>query len=322
MKPVVTAHNLSRFYGIVLGLNNVSFEIGPGITGVVGPNGAGKTTLFRLLTGQIKPSSGELSVLGGSPWQDLNVRAQIAYCPEDETVPAGIRAPAWLQALGMISGLSRKEADQRARAALEQVQLPAIHWRKPVTALSKGMKQRVKLAQCLLHEPRLIILDEPMNGLDPMGRAEFGAVLRDLASKGTSIVISSHILQDLEALCREFILLRWGRMPSSSNAAANARDQPVSGGAASPAAVPQRWPQATKIRCESPEAMGQFLMSRGLVKGCDIDEDAQTLTVRWRNAADFYGQYQQLLLESGVSVYDVGAEGSHLQHALTPPPLP
>lgn len=322
MKPVISAHNLSRFYGIVLGLNNVSFEIHPGITGVVGPNGAGKTTLFRLLTGQIKPSSGDLSVLGGSPWHDLNIRAQLAYCPEDETVPSGIQAPAWLQALGMISGLPKKEARQRAVAALEKVQLPAVHWGKPVTALSKGMKQRVKLAQCLLHEPRLIILDEPMNGLDPMGRAEFGGVLRELSNQGTSIIISSHILQDLEALCRDFILLRWGRMPSASNAAANAREQAAPTDAAKPTGVPLRWPQATKIRCESPEAMGQFLMSRSLVKGCDIDEEHQALTVRWRNPAEFYEQYHEVLLASGVPVYDVNAEGSHLQQALTPPPLP
>ena len=108
MSAVVEAMNLSRFYGVVLGLNNVSFAIRPGITGIVGPNGAGKTTLFRLLTGQIKPSSGELKVFGGSPWSDLNVRAQIAYCPEDEAVPKGVRAPDWLAGLGMISGLAAK----------------------------------------------------------------------------------------------------------------------------------------------------------------------------------------------------------------------
>ena len=182
MSVIVEATNLSRFYGIVLGLNNVSFTIGPGITGVVGPNGAGKTTLFRLLTGQIRPSAGELKVFGGLPWSSPAVRAQLAYCPEDEAVPANIKPVDWLTALGMISGLPAREAKVRAAAALERVRLPAVHWNKPVTAYSKGMKQRVKLAQCLMHEPRLIILDEPMNGLDPMGREELGNVLRELAA--------------------------------------------------------------------------------------------------------------------------------------------
>src|SRR5690606_4033175 len=256
--PIVSAEGLSRFYGVVLGLNNVTFRIRPGITGIVGPNGAGKTTLFRLLTGQIKPSSGTLNVLGGSPWSDPQVRAQIAYCPEDETVPAAIRPGDWLTGLGMISGLGGGEARRRAVAALERVRLPAAHWRKPVTALSKGMKQRVKLAQCLLHEPRLIILDEPMNGLDPMGRDEFGRVLRDLAAEGTSVLISSHILQDLEALCRDFLLLRWGRMPRAGNALANATDETAeiatgSVAATGTAPVARRWPGETIVRCADPQ---------------------------------------------------------------------
>ncbi len=326
MSAIVEAVNLSRFYGVVLGLNNVTFTIRPGITGIVGPNGAGKTTLFRLLTGQIKPSSGELRVFGGSPWHDANVRAQIAYCPEEEAVPPGVRAPDWLVALGMISGLAAKDAKARAAAALQRVNLPAVHWRKPVSALSKGMKQRVKLAQCLLHEPRLIILDEPMNGLDPMGRAEFGNVLRDLAAEGVCVVISSHILQDLEALCREFILLRWGRMPKAGNAAANRSDTAPTGAdgdtAARVGALPLRWPKETTIRCASPETLAQYLLAHGLLRGCEIDADRTTLVARWHTPADFYTQFHQHLLASGVAIYEVSAPGSHLEAAIEPPPLP
>jgi ABC-2 type transport system ATP-binding protein len=325
MSAVVEARNLSRFYGVVLGLNNVTFAIRPGITGIVGPNGAGKTTLFRLLTGQIKPSSGELTVFGGSPWRDLSVRAQIAYCPEDEAVPKGVRSPDWLASLGMISGLSSGEAKAKAGQALERVNLPAVHWRKPVTALSKGMKQRVKLAQCLMHDPRLIILDEPMNGLDPMGRAEFSAVLRDLAADGASVLISSHILQDLEALCREFILLRWGRMPKSGNIAANATKGTLAVGATDGSAATTmavRWPKETTIRCESPTKLAGFLMGRDLLAGCDIDPDGVTMVARWCDPAAFYARFQQYLLESGVAIYEVKAPGSHLESAIEPPPLP
>jgi ABC-2 type transport system ATP-binding protein len=305
--PIVEAENLSRFYGLILGLNNVTFRIHPGITGVVGPNGAGKTTLFRLLMGQIRPSSGSLRVLGGSPWADRAVRAQLAYCPENEAVPAGLRPLEWLRGLGMISGLSSHEAEARSHAALDRVKLAREHWPKRLTAMSKGMRQRVKLAQCLLHEPRLVILDEPMNGLDPMGREEFANVLRDLAARGTSVLISSHILHDLEALCREFILLRWGRMPRASNSTANA------GGAAA-----AEWPEATTIRCAAPDQLARFLFEHHLLRGCDIDGPTRTLHVRWRDPVAFFGQFQHLLLASGVPIYEVCATSTTLERAIEP----
>ncbi|MES2568929.1 MAG: ABC transporter ATP-binding protein, partial [Verrucomicrobiota bacterium] len=272
MNAIVEGKNLSRFYGMILGLNNVNFTIAPGITGVVGPNGAGKTTLFRLLTGQIRPSSGTLHVFGMDPWNNPAVQARLAYCPEGDAVPADIGARDWLIGLGMISGLSSREAKERAGATLEEVQLPSVHWKKRLTALSKGMRQRVKLAQSLLHEPELVILDEPMNGLDPMGREEIANVLRDLARAGRSVIISSHILDDLEALCAGFILLRWGRIPRSLNE--GTREARL------------RWPDATSIRCEAPEKLARYLFDQHLLKGCDIATDM--LHVRWIDPDRFY----------------------------------
>ncbi|MDB6152785.1 MAG: transporter [Chthoniobacteraceae bacterium] len=300
MKAIIEGENLSRFYGMILGLNNVNFTINPGITGVVGPNGAGKTTLFRLLTGQSKPSSGTLKVFGLNPWNNPAVQARLAYCPESEAVPADIGASDWLIALGMISGLPAAAAKDRALLNLERVKLPSAHWQKRLTALSKGMRQRVKLAQCLLHEPDLIILDEPMNGLDPMGREEFGNVLRDLANEGRSIVISSHILDDLEALCAEFLLLRWGRIPHSLNE--GTREARL------------RWPDSTSIRCESPEKLARYLFDQHLLRGCDIATD--TLHVRWIEPERFYGKFHHYLLESGVRIFEVQNTASLLEKAI------
>jgi len=305
MSAIVQADNLSRFYGMILGLNNVSFTIRPGITGVVGPNGAGKTTLFRLVLGQIQPSSGELLVFRERPWNNAAVQSRIAYCPESEVMPAGLRPLEWLVGLGMISGLSAADANQRARAALERVKLGAEHWRKRVTAYSKGMKQRVKLAQCLLHEPQLVILDEPMNGLDPMGREDIANILRELADEGVSVLISSHILHDLEALCADFLLLRWGRIPRSLNEAVSTDAR-------------MRWPEATTFRCEAPERLARFFFERDLLRGCDILPETGTLHARWREPQRFFSGYHQLLLESGVRIFEVQDTSSFLEKAIEP----
>jgi ABC-2 type transport system ATP-binding protein len=308
MNAIAQAENLSRFYGMILGLNNVNFAIHPGITGVVGPNGAGKTTLFRLLTGQIKPSSGTLRVFGENPWNNLTVQARVAYCPEGEAVPADVGARDWLIGLGMISGLSAIDAKARAEEKLARVKLAPEHWKKRLTALSKGMRQRVKLAQCLLHEPELVILDEPMNGLDPMGREDFGNVLRELASEGRSVLISSHILHDLEALCAEFLMLRWGRIPRSLNEATSPEAR-------------ARWPEATSFRCESPEKLARYFFEQRLVRGCDIVADTGTLHVRWSDAEWFYQNFHRLLLESGVRIYEVQTTATLLEKAIEPPVL-
>lgn len=305
MNAIVQAQNLSRFYGLILGLNDVTFSVREGITGVVGPNGAGKTTLFRLLTGQIKPSSGTLQVFAENPWNNINVQARLAYCPESEAIPPAIRPMAWLTGLGMISGLSAPAARERAHQALDRVKLLPEHWKKRLTMLSKGMRQRVKLAQCLLHEPRLVILDEPMNGLDPMGREEFSNVLRQLVRDGTSIIISSHILHDLEALCSDFLLLRWGRIPRSQNETASAD-------------VRKRSPESTTFRCESPEKLARYFFDQALLRGCEIAAESGTLHVRWRDADRFYEKFDQFLLESGVPIFEVRNTTSFLEKAVEP----
>jgi ABC-2 type transport system ATP-binding protein len=309
MNPIVQGQNLSRFYGMILGLNNVNFAIRPGITGVVGPNGAGKTTLFRLLTGQIRPSSGTITVFGLDPWNNPAVQSRVAYCPESESLPPGLGSYDWLVGLAMVSGFSAAEARERARQKLERVGLAPEHWKKRLTALSKGMRQRVKLAQCLLHEPALVILDEPMNGLDPMGREAFGNVLREIAHEGRSVLISSHILHDLEALCADFLMLRWGRIPRSLNEATSPEAR-------------ARWPEATTFRCESPEKLARYLFAQDLVRGCDILAETGTLQVRWSDPAKFYGRFHELLLASGVRIFEVQGTASLLEKAIDLPAQP
>ena len=220
MNPVIQAENLSRFYGIVMGLNNVSFSIGAGLTGLVGPNGAGKTTLIRLITGQIRPSAGRLLVLGESPGIAPGSRTHRLLCGRGcaprQSLTHGL---ADRPGPDLRPGPGYGQDNGRNRSSIRW-DWPRTVYGKSIAGFSKGMKQRVKLAQAFLHEPDLLVLDEPMNGLDPMGRREIADLLRDRAANGAHILISSHILPELESLCNQLVLMNWGRVLAAGNQSA------------------------------------------------------------------------------------------------------
>src|SRR5213593_4400443 len=155
-----------------MALEDVSLSVLPGAIGLLGPNGAGKSTLIQIITGQLQPGSGTLTVFGETPWNNPRLLRRVGYVPEREAVHKELRPFDWLRGLALLSGLAPQQAGARSVAALEKVKLLREHWSKRMSQYSKGMKQRVKLAQALLHEPDLLVLDEPMNGLDPMGRQE------------------------------------------------------------------------------------------------------------------------------------------------------
>lgn len=300
MNPVVQARELSRWYGVVMGLNNVTFEIGPGLVGLVGPNGAGKSTLIHLVTGQFRPSSGQLTVLGEVPWNNPRLLRRIGYCPEREALPRDLRPVDWLEALALLSGLPHANARHRAEALLDQVRLSPEHWSKRLSQFSKGMRQRVKLAQALLHNPELLVLDEPMNGLDPLGRQEIARVLKDLAAAGMNILVSSHILAELEALCRDFVILNWGRVLASGNRAALRSD--VVG-----------WAEQLQVRCDQPEKLARVLFDAGVLLGFQLDPEDGTLHLQIRDPEAFYSRWLDLLLGSGVVVFEIRSDSRSLR---------
>lgn len=300
MSAIIQAHELSRWYGIVMGLNNVSFEIETGLTGLVGPNGAGKSTLIQIITGQLQPSSGRLTVFGQRPWNNPNLLKRIGYCPEGEAVPADLRPRDWLRALALLSGVSPNEADARSEAILDRVKLPRAAWSKRMGQYSKGMKQRVKLGQGLLHGPELLVLDEPMNGLDPMGRQEMANTLKDLAAHGVSILISSHILAELEALCQSILILNWGRVLASGS------QKEIRGDI-------RNWSEQLSIHCDAPDKLARHLFDAGMLAGFDLDPVTGMLHIRVREMSAFYARWTSLLLESGVTVQAIRSESRSLK---------
>jgi ABC-2 type transport system ATP-binding protein len=300
MKPVIEAHELSRWYGIVMGLNHVTFEVPTGLTGLVGPNGAGKSTLIQLITGQLRPSSGHLSVLGARPWNNPQLLAKIGYCPEGEAVPKDLHAVDWLVSLGRLAGLQPGVARRRAEESLDRVRLGRSHWQRPLGQYSKGMRQRAKLAQALLHEPELLVLDEPMNGLDPMGRQEIAQILRALAQAGKSILISSHILAELESICRNFLILNWGRVLASGSRNEIRRDL-------------SQWSEQLTIRCDAPERLARHLFDAGLLLGFDLQPERNQVQIRVRDPRSFYAEWPDQLLRSGVVVQEIRSESRSLR---------
>ena len=208
---IVTAEHVSKWYGQVIGLNDVTVSVPPGITGLLGPNGAGKSTFMKLITGQLKPSKGEIKVLGEPIWRNPHLYFQIGFCPEQDSFYERMTGLEWVRALVRLNGLSDKEADDAARKAIAAVDLVEAQDKK-IGAYSKGMRQRVKMAQALVHEPQLLILDEPLAGMDPIGRRKTIRLIREWGRSGKSIIVSSHILHEIESMTSNILLINNGRI--------------------------------------------------------------------------------------------------------------
>jgi ABC-2 type transport system ATP-binding protein len=211
--PVVTLRGVTRLFGSVRALDAVSLEIPPGAVGLLGPNGAGKSTMLKVLLGLLPPTSGSASVLGVDPVRrPVDARRRVGYMPEQDAYVTGLTGVESVVFAGVLSGLPRAAAMQRAHTVLNYVGLEEVRYRK-VEEYSTGMRQRVRLAQALVHDPDLLFLDEPTNGLDPEGREEILAVIRDLAGRhGKNVVLCSHLLRDVERTCGFVVLLAQGRV--------------------------------------------------------------------------------------------------------------
>ncbi len=208
---VLTCRGLSRWYGQVIGINDVNLDIGPGVTGLLGPNGAGKSTLLKLVTGQLKPSRGSLTLLGQPVWDNPDVLRQLGFCPEQDAFYEFLTGLAFVTSLARMNGYTHAEARRRALAALEQVNL-LEHKDRKIGGYSKGMRQKVKLAQAIVHQPRVLILDEPLSGMDPLARITTIRLIRELGAAGGTVIVSSHILHEVESMTRSILLVANGRI--------------------------------------------------------------------------------------------------------------
>jgi len=213
---IVAADHLSKWYGQVIGLNDVTVTVPGGITGLLGPNGAGKSTFMKLVTGQLKPSKGTITVLGEPIWGNPALYHRIGFCPEQDSFYERMTGLEWVTALVRLNGVADAAASAMAARAIGTVELTDAA-NKKIGAYSKGMRQRIKLAQALAHDPELLILDEPLAGMDPIARRRTIRLIKDWGRAGKSILVSSHILHEIESMTANILLINQGRILAEGN---------------------------------------------------------------------------------------------------------
>ncbi len=291
--------NVSKFYGEVLGVNRVNLKIAPGITGLVGPNGAGKSTLMNLMTGLLRPTHGSVNVLGLTPDEPEEMFRRVGYATQVDSFPRGLSGFQLVYSYLLVHGYLAAEARSLAEEAIESVNLTDAAHRK-VAAYSKGMRQRIRLAQALAHKPTVLVLDEPLNGLDPMARAEVIALFQKFAAEGQHVIISSHILHEVDLISDRVILLNSGYVVAEGvieGVRTEMHEHPIQ----------------VFVRCDRPQVLAARLFGLPEVVEVRIHDDGQGLSARTRDADRFHLLLNRAVLEEGLSVEAVGPADEDVQ---------
>ena len=286
----IVFENVSRFYGEVLGVNRVNLAIPPGITSLVGPNGSGKTTLMNLMTGLLRPTQGRIDVLGVAPDDPERLFRFVGYCTQFDSFPSGMTGYQFIYSYLRLHGKTHAECDELTWHAIERVKLKEAADRN-IAGYSKGMRQRIKLAQSISHDPQVLVLDEPLNGLDPLVRAETIALFRSLAETGKHVIISSHILHEVDAISDQVILLSSGYVVAEGQihgVRTEVEDHPMQ----------------ILIRCNRPSALASRIFELDTVVEARVHNDGKGLLVRTRDPDRFYLMLNRLVVD-GVDLESV-----------------
>ena len=285
--PLLQFEQVSKWYGPVLALNQVTLTLTGGITGLVGANGAGKSTLIKLATGQIRPSIGRVMV-SGMDAADWRARRFIGYCPDHDAFYEDMTGRQFVREMARLFGFSGREVRTRTDAVLDRVSMTASADRV-VRGYSKGMRQRIKLAQALLHDPGLLILDEPLSGIDPVGRREMLELFASLAAGGKCLLISSHELEELEKLTNHVVIMGRGRV-AAVGTLAEIRD------------LLDHLPSRVRIEVPDPFVLAKLLLGTDGVLGVEVEPDGPAVVVRTKQVKPFADRFAALVLEHDLDV--------------------
>lgn len=295
----IQLNNVSKFYGEVLGVNQVDLAIGPGITSLVGPNGSGKTTLMNLVSGLIRPTEGRLTIFGVEPVHPESMFRNVGYCTQFDSFPRGVSGRVFVRDTLRIHGYSSKDADDLALRAIEQVGLTKAAGRK-VDGYSKGMRQRIRLAQAIAHGPRVLVLDEPLNGLDPMARAEVIAIFREKADQGMHLLISSHILHEVDMISDRVVFISNGYIVAEGEiegVRSEVKEQPLQ----------------VYVRCDRAAELAAHLLQRSQTTEIQMHDDEGGFHIRTRHANALFDLITELVVESGFKIEGIGPADENVQ---------
>ncbi len=285
--PPIAVINVSRWYGNIVAVNDISFALGPGITGLLGPNGAGKSTMLHMLSGFLQPSAGELRVFGESAWENPGMYRRIGLVPEREAVYPFLTGYEFVLLAAQLQRLPNPE--EAARQAIAMVELEDAAGRA-TGGYSKGMKQRVKIAAALVHDPEILLLDEPFNGADPRQRLQMMAMLREMAARGRTILFSSHILEEVERLAEEVLVIVAGRLAASGDFREIRK-------------LMTDRPHTFNVRSSDNRALAAALVADPSVYGVELQDGL--LQVRTGEFAAFTLAIPGVARQAGVSIYEL-----------------
>ena len=299
--PAVVIDKCSKWYGQVIGINEVSLAIDGGVTGILGPNGAGKSTLFKLLMGRLKPSSGNVRLFGVDPWESTAPYRRVGYVAETEKLYDWMTGHDFVSTLARLHGMTREEASDRASHVLDFVGLADVQ-NKEIGKYSKGMRQRVKIAHALVHDPDLIILDEPLHGCDPIARTSIMSVIRDLGTQGKTVLVSSHILDEIERITEQIVILHNGRLLALGNLHA-IRD------------LLDKHPHRILIRTENPRKLAEYFVPEDPVYGVRFAEEG-ALEVLTNDLSAAHDVLPRVIVESGQKITSIENPDDNLEALL------
>ena len=297
--PAIEFRSVSKWYGQVIGLNNLSLSLPPGVIGLLGPNGAGKSTLLQLATGQLRPSQGEVRVLGHRPWNNPGLNRLIGLCPEQDAFFEWMSGRKFLTTCGLLAGLGRRGAREAAERSLELVRMTAAADRA-ISGYSKGMRQRIKLAQAMLHDPRVLFLDEPLTGTDPVGRRETLDIIAGLGERARTVLVSSHVFHEVQSITRSIVLINRGRLVAWGDVR-QIRD------------LIDTHPHRIVLRSPSVRELAAKLVRHEDVVGIELRRDDGAVVVETRSPDRFYARLPELALEGDTPIDEVYSDDDNLE---------
>ncbi len=297
---MIELQNASRWYGQVIGINDISLNIEPGITALLGPNGSGKSTMIKLITGQLRPTTGSVRVDSLNPFANPKVYAQMGYCPEFEQGYEEMTGREFVYEMAAMTGLTGETLNKQVDWALNEVNIQAAA-NRAIGGYSKGMRQRIKIAQAIVHNPQTLILDEPLNGLDPLGRHDMCELFVRYATEGRCVLVSSHILHEVEQLTQNIVLLFRGRMMARGDVRQLRQ-------------LIDTHPHRIRIHSADPRNLASEIVKWPHVSDVQLDQaEAGWLEAHVNTPGEFYAMIQQLVIDGRVSVDEISSPDNNLE---------